>query len=140
MPFGVSMAGSYTIEAGPWSGPVVKQLDANDPVLALFGPARTSNGQSNPLSTRMRYVYPTRGDGQVMAPDVKTLGLKIGKKLNFGRGRQVEAAANIFNVLNAGDFTQYNYNGASETFNPNYLQMRNQQSARALQATLVYRF
>jgi hypothetical protein len=139
-PFGVAIAGSYTIEAGPWSGPVVRLLDANDPTLALFGPARASNGQSNPLSTRMRYVYPTRGDGQVMSPDVKTLGFKVGRKINLGRSRQVEAAANIFNVLNAGDFTQYNYNGASETFNPNYLQMRNQQSARALQATLVYRF
>jgi hypothetical protein len=71
---------------------------------------------------------------------VKTLGFKIGKKIDLGRSRQVEAAANIFNLLNAGNFTQYNYNGASETFNPNFLQMRNQQSARALQATFVYRF
>jgi hypothetical protein len=50
------------------------------------------------------------------------------------------APANIFNILNAGDYTQYNYNGANEQFNPNYLQMRNQQPARALQVTVVYRF
>ena len=52
----------------------------------------------------------------------------------------VEVAANIFNILNAGDYTQYNYNGANEQFNPNYLGMRNQQPARALQVTVVYRF
>jgi hypothetical protein len=65
---------------------------------------------------------------------------KIGKKLDLMRTQSMELAANIFNILNAGDFTQYNYNGANEQFNPNYLGMRNQQPARALQATIVYRF
>ena len=32
------------------------------------------------------------------------------------------------------------YSGASERFNSNFLQMRNQQSARALQLTVIYRF
>ena len=58
----------------------------------------------------------------------------------LGGDRQAEIAANLFNLLNAGNFTQYNYNGANETFNPNFLQMRNQQPARALQVTLMYRF
>ena len=76
-----------------------------------------------------------------MAPPVKTLGLKVGKKVPLGGTRSAEIAANIFNVLNAGDYTQYNYNGADETFNTaNFLQMRNQQPARALQMTVVYRF
>jgi hypothetical protein len=76
-----------------------------------------------------------------MAPAQKTLGLKAGKKINIGRGNSVELAANIFNILNAGDYTQYNYNGANEQFNiANYLAMRNQQPARALQVTMVYRF
>ena len=88
----------------------------------------------------MRFAFATRGDGQVMAPAQKTLGLKVGKKINLGRGHSVELAANIFNLLNAGDYTQYNYNGANEQFNPNYLGMRNQQPARALQLTMVYRF
>jgi hypothetical protein len=144
-PLGVTLAASYTIQAGPWSGPIVDQLPANDPQLTVFGPATvvSSTGvpQSNPLSTRFRFVYPTRGEGQVMAPNIKTLGLKIGKKLAFGGTRQAELAANIFNLLNAGDFTQYNYNGANERSNTqNYLQMRNQQPARALQVTMVYRF
>jgi hypothetical protein len=88
----------------------------------------------------MRFAYPTRGEGQVMAPAQKTLGLKIGKKVNLIGTNSVELAANIFNLLNAGDYTQYNYNGANEQFNPNYLGMRNQQPARALQVTAVYRF
>jgi hypothetical protein len=144
-PFGINLAASYTIEAGPWSGAIVDQLPVGDPRLAVFGPgtvvSSTGFQASNPLSTRMRFVYPTRGDGQVMAPPVKTLGLKVGKSIPFGGPHQVELAANFFNLLNAGDFTQYNYNGANEVFNTaNYLQMRNQQPARALQVTLVYRF
>lgn len=144
-PYGISLAASYTIEAGPWSGAIVDLLPVGDPRLAVFGPATvvssTGVSQSNPLSTRMRFVYPTRGDGQVMAPSVKTLGIKVGKKVPLGASRQAEFAANIFNLLNAGDFTQYNYNGANEVFNTaNYLQMRNQQPARALQLTLVFRF
>ena len=143
-PFGISLAASYTVEAGPWSGPLVQRLAANDPQVTMFGPSTftLANGttQSNPLSTRFRFVNATRGDGQVMAPPAKALGLKIGKKIKLGGSRQAEVAANVFNITNAGDFTQYNYSGANETFNPNYLQMRNQQPARALQATFIYRF
>jgi hypothetical protein len=144
-PYGVVFAASYTIEAGPWTGPVVKLLPVGDPQLAIFGPSTvvstTGFSATNPLSTRMRFAYSTRGEGQVMAPAVKTLGLKIGKKVNLTSTNSVELAANVFNLLNAGDFTQYNYNGANEQFNTaNYLQMRNQQPARALQVTVVYRF
>jgi hypothetical protein len=143
-PYGVVFAASYTIEAGPWTGPVVAQLPEGDPQLAVFGPGTVTSStgvrQSNPLATRMRFAYATRGEGQVMAPAQKTLGLKIGKKVNLTGTNSVELAANIFNLLNAGDYTQYNYNGANEQFNPNYLGMRNQQPARALQVTVVYRF
>jgi hypothetical protein len=123
----------------------VTLLPAGDPQLAAFGPSTVTSSTgfvaSNPLATRMRFAYATRGEGQVMAPAVKTLGLKIGKKIDLSRTHNVELAANIFNLLNAGDFTQYNYNGANEQFNTaNYLQMRNQQPARALQVTAVYRF
>ena len=143
-PYGVVFAASYTVEAGPWTGPVVTQLPEGDPQLAVFGPGTVTSStgvrQSNPLATRMRFAYATRGEGQVMAPAQKTLGLKIGKKVNLTGTNSVELAANIFNLLNAGDYTQYNYNGANEQFNPNYLGMRNQQPARALQVTAVYRF
>ena len=91
-PYGVVFAASYTIEAGPWTGPVVTQLPVGDPQLAVFGPATVTSStgvtQSNPLSTRMRFAYATRGDGQVMAPAQKTFGLKVGKKINLGRATQ----------------------------------------------------
>ncbi len=143
-PYDVVLAASYTVEAGPWTGPVVMQIPVGDPQLAAFGPPTVTSSTgftaSNPLATRMRFAFGTRGDGQVMAPAQKTLGLKIGKRVNLTGANNFEIAANIFNLLNAGDYTQYNYNGANEQFNPNYLGMRNQQPARALQVTVVYRF
>ena len=139
-PRGFNAALSFTMVAGPWSGPIVTLLAANDPQVLQYGPARTANGQNNPLATRMRFVFPTRGEGQVQAPAVKTLGLKVGKKIKLMRGPELELAGNVFNLLNAGNYFQYNYSGANETFNPNFLQMRNQQAARAFQATVVLRF
>ena len=97
--------------------------------------------QSNPLSTRMRFVFPTRGEGQVQAPPIKTLGLTVNKTINFGGSREVVLGVAIFNVLNDGNYSQYNYNGANERFNTaNYLQLRNQQAARAAQFTVLARF
>ncbi|MBP7777182.1 MAG: TonB-dependent receptor [Acidobacteria bacterium] len=144
-PWGVTVAASYTVLAGPWSGPIVTQLPAGDPQLAVFGPTsvRLANGttQSNPLATRMRFVNATRGDGQVQAPAIKTLGLTFNKTVKLGGSREVVAGVSIFNALNAGNYSQYNYSGANEVFNTaNYLQFRNQQAARAAQATLLVRF
>ncbi len=144
-PWGVTLAGSYTILAGPWTGPIVDQLPENDPQLAVFGPARVTlaNGttQSNPLSTRMRFVYPTRGEGQVQAPPIKTLGLTLNKTIKLGGSRESVVGLSLFNALNAGNYSQYNYSGANERFNTaNFLQLRNQQPARALQLTVLARF
>ena len=139
-PWRVAIAASYTILAGPWSGPIVDQLAPTDPQLAVFGPARASNGQSNPLATPMRFVYPTRGEGQVQAPAIKTLGLNFNKAIGLGTGREFVLSGAIFNVLNAGNYTQYNYSGANEKFNPNFLQLRNQQPARAFQLTALVKF
>lgn len=153
-PYGIIVAASYTILAGPWSGPIVDLLPPGDPRLAVFGPPTfvLANGSraSNPLATRMRFVgttepgvFPekvTRGDGQVQAPAIRTLGLKIGKTFRLGGSLEAELGANVFNLLNEGNYTQYNYSGANERFNPNFLQMRNQQAARGFQLTTVVRF
>jgi hypothetical protein len=139
-PWRIAISASYTILAGPWSGPIVDQLAPTDPQLAVFGPARASNGQNNPLATPMRFVYTTRGEGQVQAPAIKTLGLNFNKAIGFGGSREVVLSGAIFNVLNAGNYTQYNYSGANEKFNPNFLQLRNQQPARAFQLTALVKF
>ncbi len=143
-PLGLSVAGSYTIQAGPWSGSPLFRLPANDPSIAVFGPARFTlpNGstQSNPLATRNRYIYGNRGEGQIQAPAIHTVGLKIGKRVKLGGSREVEVAGNIFNLLNGGDFTQFSYNSAYQTWSSLFLEMRNRQQARAFQLTVVGRF
>jgi hypothetical protein len=143
-PLGLTFAGSYTLQAGPWSGAILYQLPANDPVIATYGPTTfTSPGGrtfSNPLSTRNRYLYSNRGEGQVQAPGIHTVGLKVGKKIPLGGSRNVELAASVLNLLNGGDFTQFSYNSAYQSWSPNFLQMRNRQPARQFQFTAVYRF
>jgi hypothetical protein len=142
-PGGITLAGSLTIQAGPWSGALLRQVPANDPDIARFGPTsfRLPNGttQPNPLSTRNRFVYDTRGEGQILAPAVKTLGVKVGKVFRFGE-RQVEVAGNVFNIFNAGGFHQFTYSTAYATYSPNFLQMRSRQNPRSLQLTTVVRF
>jgi hypothetical protein len=142
-PLGINVAGNVTVQAGPWSGAILRQAEANSAEVTRFGPAsfRLPNGttQSNPLATLNRYVYPTRGEGQVQAPAITTVGLKVGKLFHLG-GYQLEVAGNIFNLLNAGDFTQYSYNSAYQSWSPNFLQMRNPQPARAFQLTTLVRF
>jgi hypothetical protein len=154
-PAGFLVGASFNMTAGPWSGPVVDLLPVNDPEVTKFGPASVvlANGttQANPLSTRMRFVradcptpattacFGTR-ENQVQQPAVKSLGLKVGKTIKLGASREIEVAGNVFNLLNDGNYWQYNYSGANEKFNPNFLQMRNQQSARAFQLTGVLRF
>jgi hypothetical protein len=131
------------VQAGPWSGSPLYQLAATDPDVLKYGPAtvRLANGLTapNPLATRNRYVFSNRGEGQVKAPTINTVGLKVGKVLKWQR-YQVEVAGNIFNLLNGGDYTQYSYNSAYQSWSSNFLLMVNQQPARAFQLTIVGRF
>jgi hypothetical protein len=148
-PMGFLVASSFTMWAGPYSGPVTDLLPADHPDVTRFGPAVMPNGQSNPLSTRQRFVevdcapaascLGTR-DSQVEAPPVKAIGLKVAKTFKLGHAREFEVAGNFFNLFNAGNYTEFNYSGTGEKFNPNFLQLRNQQPARALQLTGVVRF
>jgi hypothetical protein len=143
-PWGLNISGSYTLQAGPWSGSPLYRLPVGDPAIAVFGPTtfRLPNGttQTNPLSTRNRYVFGDRGTGQFQAPAIHTVGLKIGKVVRLGGTRQAEIAGNILNVLNGGDFTQFSYNSAYQTWSSDFLLMRNRQQARAFQLTAVFRF
>lgn len=144
-PRGFVLSGSYTIVAGPWSGPIIDQLPANSPPIAVFGPSTvtssTGSRQPNPLATRIRFKYEARGEGQVRMPDVHTVGLKLGKRVDLGRGRNVEVAANIFNLLNAGHYTEYARTGANRFYNPaSFLTYTNPQTPRALQLEAVLRF
>lgn len=142
-PWGINVAGNLTIQAGPWSGSPLYQLSATDPDVVKYGPASftLANGSvaSNPLRTRNRYVFSNRGEGQVQAPTIYTSGMKVGKVIKYQR-YSVEVAANIYNLFNGGNYTQYNYTSAYQTWSSNFLLMANQQPARAFQMTVVGRF
>ena len=70
-----------------------------------------------------------------------TVNLKIGRTFGVGAGRQVDVAANIFNVLNAGDYTEYARTGANRIYNQaSFLRHTNPQTPRALQLEAVVRF
>jgi hypothetical protein len=142
-PWGINVAANATFQAGPWSGSPLYQLAASDPDVLKYGPASITlaNGSSqpNPLATRNRYVFSNRGEGQVQAPMITTAGLKVGKVLRYQR-YQVEVAGSLYNLLNGGDYTQYSYNSAYQSWSSNFLLMVNQQPARAFQLTVVGRF
>ncbi len=144
-PWNVMVSGSYTIVAGSYSGPIIDQLPSNSPLLLPFGPATvvSSTGvrQPNPLATRIRFKFSPRGDGQVKHPDVHTVGVRLGKRFVLGGSRQLEVSAEVFNLLNAGHFTDYTRNGANRFYSPTtYLQLSNPQTPQAVQLQTIFRF
>jgi hypothetical protein len=144
-PAGFLVSSSYTIMAGPYNGPVIDQLPANSPQLAPFGPATVTSStgarQPNPLATRIRFYYPTRGEGQTKAPDVHTVNVKVGRNFVLPGGRAFELSGNVFNMLNGGDYTEYARTGPNRIYNPaSYLTYTNPQTPRAFQLEAVLRF
>jgi hypothetical protein len=138
-PWGLTIAGSYQVSAGDWTGTMFTRIAVADPT---FGPARVTlpNGttQSNPLATTIRFAFPTRGDGQILNENVKTLQVKIGREFRLGRQR-ITASLNVLNVLNSGSNTQY-ATGANLLYSSNYLSASNRIPARAYQFVIVDRF
>jgi hypothetical protein len=139
-PWGFTLAASFVAIAGDYSGPVVTKIAAADPI---FGPATftLANGTrvSNPLATTIRFAYPTRGDGQVENDTVRYLQLKLARRFKFGRS-QLEVAAIVQNVFNAGSFQQYNASGPNQLYSSNYLAKTALQPPRALQIATTFRF
>ena len=144
-PWDLVASGSYTVVAGNWTGPVIDQLPANSPLITPFGPSTvvSSTGvrQSNPLATRIRFAYPTRGEGQPRAPDVHIVGAKVGKRIPLGGGRNVELAFDVFNLLNAGHYTEFSRQGANRMYNlQTFRTYTNPQTPRAATFEIVTRF
>ena len=102
-PYGVIVGGSYSVVSGGWSSWIADRLPANSPELAMFGSATvvssTWSVQSNPLRTRIRFVYPTRGEGQLQLAAAHTVGLKLSQRFRLDGNRDVELASNILNLL-----------------------------------------
>lgn len=139
LPWDITAGVSYTAGAGPWTGPITNQLDADDPEVTQYGPGAANNGKDNPLNTRFRLVGQDRGDLQVKAPTVHTIGLSLGKVFDFGPA-QFEFTAQVFNLMDAYDHNQYSYSSANRTYSPNFLQLRSRQNARTLLLRANLRF
>lgn len=154
-PGDITIAGSFTSNAGPWSGALIDNPGA-DPI---YGPDRVTladgSTQPNPLATVYRLVGADRGtgceltslpdngvscDGQARAPAINTLGLKIGKIVRLGETSEFEIGGNFFNLLNSSGHHQFTYSAANRTFSNNYAQLRSLQSTRAFQLTAIFRF
>ncbi len=145
-PWDILVSASYSLQSGPYSGPVVTRLAAADPA---FGPATItkSNGQTvpNPLFTTIRFVGPTRGDQQLNADSLQTLNMRFGKNVSLGSQR-LEVAFDIFNMLNGATFQQFK-SGGNQTYSANYgrnpdgtMQGQSRQFARAGQLSVRYVF
>ncbi len=142
-PWKISLAGSYILSAGDYSGPIVIRLPSNDPSLAVYGPSSfklsTGSTVSNPLSTTIRFKYATRGEGQVRNESVGAVQFKLGRRFVLGRN-ELEVAVNVFNVLNAGNFQQYAAGANQEYSTANFMRKFNRQPTRGVQLTIVNRF
>ena len=139
LPWDITGGISYTAGAGPWSGPVTDRLAADDPEVTQYGPGSANNDFTNPLSTRFRFVGSDRGDLQVKAPTVHTVGLSLGKAVDIGPG-QLELMVQAFNLLDAYNHNQFTYSSANRTYSPNFLQLRSRQNARTLTVRANLRF
>jgi outer membrane receptor protein involved in Fe transport len=145
-PWGLLVSGTWSLQAGPYTGPVVTRIAAADPA---FGPSSVtlSNGRtvSNPLSGTIRFVGPTRSDGQIETDPLATLNLRVGKAFSVA-GRKLEVAYDVFNALNADAFQQFK-SGGNQTYSANYgraadgsIQGQSRQFARAGQLSVRVQF
>ena len=67
--------------------------------------------------------------------------MKVGYRMKLGDNQHVQLGANIFNVMNAGRYTEWHRSGANLPYNPTFYQVQdNQQTSRAYQLDLAYRF
>lgn len=139
-PYGILLASNYTLMSGPYSGPIIDRIAAPDP---QFGPTtvQLSNGRvvANPLATRDRFAYATRGEGQIKLPTLHVLNARVGKSLRFGR-RALELSLDVFNLTNNDAFQEFFIGQSNLRYSPNFIldengeiRGNNRQFARAAQ-------
>lgn len=135
-PWSLIVAGSYTVQSGPFTGPVVTRIAAADP---RFGPAtvRQPDGRTvtNPLATTIRFAFPTRGEGQVKAAARQEFNIRAGRKFALSSRARLEASLDVFNLFNWGSPERYRTD-ANQLYNPFYLGAQNIQPPRAFQASV----
>jgi hypothetical protein len=145
-PWQVTLGASYSLQSGPYTGPVVTRIAAADPA---FGPATIvlSNGRSvsNPLATNIRFAGTNRGDAQIEADAFQVLNLSFGKDLSFGK-RKLSLMYQVFNAMNGDTYQQFK-SGGNQLYSPNYgvaadgsMQGQSRQFARSGQLSVRFAF
>jgi len=142
-PWALRASTTYVVQSGVWSGPIVKQLAAADP---QYGPPTvpvTSNGVTrnvtNPLATRIRFAFPTRGEGQFTSPTVHYWTLRLGRAFALS-GHHLETAVEVYNVMNlGGDYAPLNP-GVNQLYSTDYGKSTFRQPPRAVQLFFRYAF
>jgi len=138
-PWDLLLAANYTFQSGAWSGPIITRLAAPDPA---FGPSTVmlSNGRvvPNPLATTLRFAYPTRGEGQLRAPNMHAMNVRIGRRFTLNRVR-IDASLDLFNITNHDADLGFEFL-SNQTFNPFFGQTTDRQLPRSAQAVVRVSF
>jgi hypothetical protein len=139
-PWQLILGATYAVQSGQNSGPVVMRLPAGDPA---FGPPtiRLSNGRvvSNPLSTPIRFAYPTRGEGQLMTPVVHLFNVRVGRSFVLGAQRRLELSADVLNLPNAGAGQSFQ-SGGNQQYSTTYGLHTTYQSPRSARFSARFTF
>jgi len=143
LPFRLTLAMIFSLQSGEYSGPIVKDLAANDPEVGAHGPRTLtlSNGRvvNNPLFTTRRLAGP-RGERQLQTESVPRLNLRFGKEFRFKENHTLEANVDFFNITN--DATPLFFrSGANNLSSATFGQLESTvQSPRGAQLSIRYRF
>jgi hypothetical protein len=143
LPFRFTLAMIFSLHSGDYSGPIVKDLAADDPEIGAHGPRTLtlSNGRvvNNPLFTTRRLAGP-RNEGQLQAESVPRLNMRFGKEFRFREHHTLEANVDFFNVTN--DATPRFFSaGANNLTSASFGRLQSSvQSPRGAQLSIRYRF
>ncbi|HEY6402022.1 MAG TPA: TonB-dependent receptor [Blastocatellia bacterium] len=143
LPLRFTLAMIFSLQSGEYSGPIVRDLAANDPEVGAHGPRTLalSNGRivNNPLFTTRRLAGP-RGEGQLQTGSVPRLNLRFGKEFRFKENHTLEANVDFFNIIN--DATPLFFRaGANNLSSASFGQLQSTvQSPRGAQLSIRYRF
>jgi hypothetical protein len=143
LPFRFTLAMIFSLQSGEYSGPIVKDLDADDREVGAHGPRTLTlpNGRivNNPLFTTSRLAGP-RGEGQLQTAPIPRLNLRFGKEFRFKENHALEANVDFFNIAN--DATPLFFRaGANNLSSATFGQLQSTvQSPRGAQISIRYRF
>jgi hypothetical protein len=141
LPYRFTVATIFSLQAGQYGGPLVKDLAANDPEVAAHGPQFvTVGGQTyfNPLFTTRRLVG-LRSEGQLQIGNLPRLNLRFGKEFRFKENQSLEFNVDFFNITN--DATPMFFRNGTNTSLTTFGQFLSVvQSPRGAQLSVRYRF